>query len=63
MRPAGTKEILIEQDGKKVACTGIYKDGHNYIMLADLDKPLGYATVTWDAAKKVPIVKSKEVPK
>ena len=32
-------------------------------MLADLDKPLGYATVTWDAARKVPIVKSKEVPK
>lgn len=32
-------------------------------MLADLDKPLGYATVTWDAARKLPIVKSKEVPK
>lgn len=32
-------------------------------MLADLDRPLGYATVKWDAAKKVPIVKSKEVPK
>ena len=32
-------------------------------MLADLDKPLGYATVKWDAAIKVPIVKSKEVPK
>lgn len=32
-------------------------------MLADLDKPLGYATVTWDAAKKLPIVKTKEVMK
>lgn len=32
-------------------------------MLADLDKPLGYATVKWDAAKRLPIVKTKEVMK
>lgn len=32
-------------------------------MLADLDKPLGYADVSWDAAKRLPIVKTKEVIK
>ena len=32
-------------------------------MLADLDKPLGYASVTWDAARRIPVVKSKEVMK
>ena len=44
-----------------MVCTGIYKDGHNYIMLADLDKPLNYAKVSWDSVKRLPIVKSKEV--
>lgn len=32
-------------------------------MLADLDRPLGYANVSWDAARKLPIVKTKEVKK
>lgn len=32
-------------------------------MLADLDKPLGYATVKWDAAKRLPIIKTKEAIK
>lgn len=43
--------------------TGFLIDGINYIQLRQLDEPLGYAKVTWDAARRLPIVKSKEVPK
>lgn len=50
-------------DGKKTVLNGFLKDGVNYIQLRDLNEPLGYASVTWDAARRLPIVKSKEVPK
>lgn len=58
-KPKGTKPIVIEQDGIKIECTGFNVDGHNYIALADLDKPLGYANVKWDANKRLPILTSK----
>lgn len=46
-----------------ICLKGFLEDGINYIRLRDLDDPLGYAKVTWDAARRLPIVKSKEVPK
>ena len=61
MRPAG--KITVEQDGVKKELTGFLKDGINYIQLRDLDEPLGYAKISWDAGRRLPIIKSKEVPK
>ena len=46
-----------------VCLKGFLKDGINYIQLRALDEPLNYAKVTWDAARRLPIVKSKEVSK
>lgn len=47
----------------KKELNGFLKDGINYIQLRDLDEPLGYAKVTWDAGRRLPIIKSKEVSK
>lgn len=47
----------------KKELTGFLKDGINYIQLRDLDEPLGYASISWDAVRRLPIIKSKEVPK
>ena len=62
MRPAGER-IYIEKDGEIMALTGYLKDGINWIQLRELDEPLGYASVTWDAARKLPIIKTKGVSK
>lgn len=58
-KPANVKDVKVLFDGKEKTLWGILIDGHWYIQLIDYDNKLGLATVSYDAAKGMPVIAKK----
>ncbi len=56
---ANIKDVKVLMDGKEKTLWGTMIDGHWYIQLIDFDDKLGLATISYDAAKHLPVIKKK----